>query len=401
MTIKVLSSGGGLDSFAMLLDAIDRGEIPDYMVFADVGSGSQRSFSDDGEWPGTYRHLREIAFPLAESHGIKTVWLTSDEYPIRKGPSLLAYHEKKHLLPTRQSRMCTSAAKVERIADWIKDNLQEKAEVWIGFGAGEEHRIAKDPHATKVCGDVGSRVNRFPLVERGLCRCREELLVRRHNLPVPRKSACFFCPMSTRGDLIKLSRELPEQFDRVVQLERNSKLTEERRIKLMYQERPLDEDVLYPYHKPAIICPGCGRRPRATKAVGVDYLPPEEYVRGAESPELAARERAKIAARIRRDEERRAAKRKKKARRNPADLVEIRLAPDEIPAATWLAARFAPLEQLAEIVDGSKLLISLEEAEQAAFLLSDYLEMAGDDCDTDLDEAVYAERLARKIGEAL
>jgi len=30
---KVLSYGGGLDSFAMLLSAIERGELPDYAVF--------------------------------------------------------------------------------------------------------------------------------------------------------------------------------------------------------------------------------------------------------------------------------------------------------------------------------------------------------------------------------
>jgi len=38
--IKILSYGGGLDSYGALLDAIDRGELPDYVVFCDVSNGS-------------------------------------------------------------------------------------------------------------------------------------------------------------------------------------------------------------------------------------------------------------------------------------------------------------------------------------------------------------------------
>ena len=34
---QVLSYGGGLDSFCMLVDAIKRGDAPDAIVFADVG----------------------------------------------------------------------------------------------------------------------------------------------------------------------------------------------------------------------------------------------------------------------------------------------------------------------------------------------------------------------------
>lgn len=33
---QVLSYGGGLDSFAMLLDAIDRAELPEVVAFVDV-----------------------------------------------------------------------------------------------------------------------------------------------------------------------------------------------------------------------------------------------------------------------------------------------------------------------------------------------------------------------------
>ncbi len=88
--IKVLSYGGGLDSFAMLLDAIERGEKPDACVFIDVGDGTAtREGEDPAEWPGTYRHMREIVIPLCEREGIAFEWLDSERYPVRDARSLL------------------------------------------------------------------------------------------------------------------------------------------------------------------------------------------------------------------------------------------------------------------------------------------------------------------------
>src|SRR6185437_4209536 len=75
---RVLSYGGGLDSFAMLLLAILSGELPDVVVFVDVADGSpDRDPEDLGEWPGTYQHIREVVIPLCRAHGIEFVWLTA------------------------------------------------------------------------------------------------------------------------------------------------------------------------------------------------------------------------------------------------------------------------------------------------------------------------------------
>ena len=54
---KVLSYGGGLDSFAMLVKAIELGEIPDVCAFIDVGDGSQLTDGKDPvreRWVGRY-----------------------------------------------------------------------------------------------------------------------------------------------------------------------------------------------------------------------------------------------------------------------------------------------------------------------------------------------------------
>jgi hypothetical protein len=46
-TKRVLSYGGGLDSFAMLVEGIRRNDKPDVVCFVDVGGGSRECTSND------------------------------------------------------------------------------------------------------------------------------------------------------------------------------------------------------------------------------------------------------------------------------------------------------------------------------------------------------------------
>lgn len=297
---KVLSYGGGLDSFAMLLLAIDRGEKPDVVVFIDVGDGSPEADGEDpAEWPGTYRHIREQVIPICEEHGIEFVWMTTAEWPVRNARSLFSWMEARGQIPVSgPKRICTIVAKVERFERWMDSRWPGlEVEVWIGFEAGEETRAANDPNAgtgRKLKESQARRRNRFPLIEAGLCRCKCEIMVRDSGRPVPRKSACVFCPYSTKADFKVLSQELPAQWDRVVALEANkpmTKATEKKMSKKLsikgfrtlkdkktgletgYKHTPLPVYIA----KPEVImppkpCKGCGAPVRATKAVGCSFL---------------------------------------------------------------------------------------------------------------------------------
>jgi hypothetical protein len=278
-TVRVLSYGGGLDSMAMLLLAIKNHDLPDVVVFADVSNASPtKDPTDPGEWPSTYRHLREVVMPLCRKHGLRFVWLTTDKYPIRGSRSLFGYFKQTHSMPTRQSRLCTSASKVERVRDFCRDEFPGRPiEMWIGFEAGEEERAKKDPHALSKRGSA--RTTRFPLIEARICRCRAEEMVRRAGFPVPRKSACVFCPFSSRGDFLTLKRELPRVFSEVEKLEAGGKLTRSGKTLRYGYEVGDDTDPKLrewveksPYKARVIICPVCGKV-RATKATGCDYLP--------------------------------------------------------------------------------------------------------------------------------
>ena len=282
---RVLSYGGGLDSFAMLLRSIELDELPDVVVFADVRDPDGR---DPGEWPGTYRHIEEVARPVCEAAGIPFEILDTVRYPVRDARSLFAWLEARRQIPVGgPNRICTTIAKVERFERWLGDTYPgQDVETWIGFEAGEEGRAKRDPNA----GRPGSvRHNRFPLIEWGWCRCRCEAYVRASGHPVPRKSACVFCPYATKADYRVLADELPAAFARVVELEAAKPPTKagyklsikgfRKRRKVAvpvlgddYVAPSLDVWVARPDHSRPRPCSVCGASQRASKATGCGYL---------------------------------------------------------------------------------------------------------------------------------
>jgi hypothetical protein len=247
---RVLAYGGGLDSFGMLLDAVERNEMPDVCVFADV-TDPQRL--DPGEWPGTYSHIEEVVEPLCAAHGIELVTLDTNRYPVRDSRSLFSWLEERRQIPVAgPNRVCTIVAKVERFERWLDERFP-------------------------------ARHNRYPLIERNLCRCRCQALVERLGFPVPRKSACTFCPFGSRGDWQTFAKELPDEFARTAALEANKPPTEAgKKLSIMgyrtlpdgsFQAPPLAEYIQKPYKPRKVPCAVCGRPQRATKATGLDWLP--------------------------------------------------------------------------------------------------------------------------------
>ncbi len=282
--LKVLTTGGGLDSWVMLLDAAERGELPDLVIFADVTDAARL---DPGEWPGTYAHLRDVVIPFCDRHGIAFKWLTTEESPIRGERSLFRYMELLRLIPSRTMRMCTVAAKVERVCDYLDATYPtHRLEVWVGFEAGEEDRAQRDPHSKGRA--KGRRTNRFPLMERGICRCRAGAIAKASGLPVPPGSACMFCPFGSRGDFQTVAREEPAHFARFVQLEANCRTTKQRGRTVRFagtEKAPtLDQWIIdkparggrgvRAYRRMGKGCAVCGAEVKAPKLVGCNPSPP-------------------------------------------------------------------------------------------------------------------------------
>jgi len=367
---EVLSSGGGLDSFCMLLKAIEKDEPPDVVVFIDVGDPDRRAKlaagikPDPGEWRGTYEHLEQVVIPLCQEQSIPFVWIigqcrydppptgeweTYPVYPLRPRklggtswarvkiisgvdegkikhrriepgeqyqpkpreeflkvvdiepheghPSLYDLLRRPPDTPSQPHReprgiqiyvasesyrTCTNMAKVERFEAWLDDTYpDQKVEVWIGYEKGEEKRVKKDPNAGKARepkAGQAQRVNRFPLIDWDLCRCRCEQYVRSRGYPVPRKSACMLCPLGSRADWRTLAEEEPDAFQAGVDLEILKPPTKAgKKLTIMGESlkaKPMLRDfiTMKDKQKRAQPCGVCGAPQKATKATGCSWL---------------------------------------------------------------------------------------------------------------------------------
>jgi hypothetical protein len=103
----------------------------------------------------------------------------------------------------------------------------------IGFDAGEQRRTYA--HAVKAAGlDDGKPPSReewldrhyfaywHPLLDWGYDRERCKAVITAAGLPVPVKSACFFCPASKKAEIVRLREHHPELLARALAIERNA-----------------------------------------------------------------------------------------------------------------------------------------------------------------------------------
>jgi len=203
----VVSFGGGTNSAAMLIEMARRKVRPDLIMFADTG----------GELPETYQFVRDFSDWLLD-HGMPPVVTVNDgrttlEREVREAgtlPSLVFGF-----------RSCSDKYKVRPQERYLK-TWQPALDSWaaggkvvklIGYDAGESHRIKNY--------DDKRFIVTYPLVEWGWRR-RECVAVVEAAGFRPAKSACFFCPASRRGEVLRLAKTHPDLFARAVEMERGA-----------------------------------------------------------------------------------------------------------------------------------------------------------------------------------
>jgi len=96
----------------------------------------------------------------------------------------------------------------------------------IGFDATEDHRTFASGGAGNICPDpelprYGQRYEiRYPLREGGMDRAACIRTIADAGLPVPPKSACFFCPASKRDEIDRLAEDEPKLHLLALEMER-------------------------------------------------------------------------------------------------------------------------------------------------------------------------------------
>jgi hypothetical protein len=100
----------------------------------------------------------------------------------------------------------------------------------IGLDATEQHRLTwqqppptnEKPISRERWLDQNYFVYWYPLMEWGYDRERCKKIIAHAGLPIPVKSACFFCPASKKAEIASLQENHPELLERALQIERNA-----------------------------------------------------------------------------------------------------------------------------------------------------------------------------------
>jgi hypothetical protein len=214
--VRTISYGGGVQSTALLVLAAFGDIRPvDVALFANTG--------DDSEHPATLAYVRDVATPWAESLGIPIVEVRrtyADGRPYRTLYETLT--ETAGIgIPVRLSggvpgsRTCTAEWKAGALSRWRRNNgaIPSKPFVsLVGFSIDEAHRANKSKASAW-------EVIEYPLLDLGLSRNDCENIICGAGLPVPPKSACWFCPWKTIEGWRRMKADEPELFAKAVDLE--------------------------------------------------------------------------------------------------------------------------------------------------------------------------------------
>jgi hypothetical protein len=201
----VASFGGGVNSTAMLIGMVERGERCDLIIFADTG----------GEKPHTYEHIKEFSVWL-KAHGMPAILTLRGLQPQQISDGTLEQEcLRRKTLPSIAFgfKTCSQKWKRQPIERFLKSLDNGPVKMLLGFDADEPQR------AKNFDG------NRYPLLEWDWGRDECIAAIDRAGVKQPGKSACFFCPSSKKPEIIELRRMYPELAERAVAMEKNAELT--------------------------------------------------------------------------------------------------------------------------------------------------------------------------------
>lgn len=213
--VVVAAYGAGTNSTAMLVGMVQRAEPVDLILFADTG----------GERPETYRFIETF-----------DAWLHDHGYP---GITVVQRVNRRQD-PVTLEGLCLAGGQLPSLAYGYK-KCSEKHKVqpqerytnrwapasacWaagskvlklIGFGAEELRRIA---NAEARAESDKKYSYRFPLVEWGWGREQCIEAIRDAGLPLPGKSACFYCPSTRKQEIVDLAANHPDLLQRALDIE--------------------------------------------------------------------------------------------------------------------------------------------------------------------------------------
>jgi hypothetical protein len=221
----VVSYGGGRNSTAMLIGMWGKGIVPDLILFSDTG----------GEKPGTYEYI-----------GLFDEWLISKEMPgitVISREKLGMNKQNRYstlegqclangTLPSKAYGLSTCSLnwKKEPFDRYVKGvpllkkwwEQKKLVRKFIGFHAGETSRLFNKKSGNPFLEEDKFFIE-YPLIQWEWHQGHCESIIQAAGLPMPPKSACFFCPNTKANEIRRLQIDHPDLVDRAIVIERNHK----------------------------------------------------------------------------------------------------------------------------------------------------------------------------------
>ncbi len=230
----IVNYGGGVDSTAILIRFAQERIIPDLIIFADVG---------EAEKPETYAYV-DLFSNWLEANGlpritcVKRYGTGSAGRPIVRKQATTTYDtlegacEQNSTMPSLafgfKMHSCSINWKAAAIHGFLKQDAQFRAAQasWeevrhvIGFDAGKSDCSRRNKADAQSYSCLEHNCKRwYPLQDWGWERTDCVKAIAEVGLPVPVKSACFFCPASRPWEVAWLISEHPGLFRRAVTME--------------------------------------------------------------------------------------------------------------------------------------------------------------------------------------
>ena len=237
----VIAYGDGVDSTAMLVEMKNKGIRPDLILFADTG----------GEKPETYaylytfqRWLEKVGFPgvtvvrrTGKGEGGRVIAQNERANALKGKTGTYTYgtlEEQMTVLQTQpspafgfQQHSCSINYKAMPQKKFL-EKWEPAKQAWAGGkrvlrAIGYDDSPADRGRSARVYdGDATDTKNAYwyPLQEWGITRDKCVEIIKAEGLPVPMKSACWYCPASKLHEILWLKDNHPELAARALEMER-------------------------------------------------------------------------------------------------------------------------------------------------------------------------------------
>jgi len=210
----IISYGGGVQSTALVVLAMQRGWRIDEIVHVDLL---------DAESPATREYVKYFAGWLREAHQRDITILQRDLYgDMLANPAFTPAPWRARDGSFMLRRQCTRQYKVEPIRRYLYDKYaREKIHLMLGISVDEFHRM-RDSGFKRI-------ENVYPLVDERLTRNDCRAILERAGLATPPKSSCWFCPYRSVRSQAELLKQYPMLREMAAVLER--RINDERRAR--------------------------------------------------------------------------------------------------------------------------------------------------------------------------